>query len=118
MLAERSANALLSDDMELAIAPVHCVLAQKGSRILFADTGEIRVHVFDTPEGVVSASVASEKIHGQVSAESITAANSILRRLSDGVSKCKGDANLLIAQSKFRQGKEAALFVQPLTRAL
>ncbi len=38
-------------------------------------TGEVVLHVFDTPEGQISASITSDKLHVQISAETITAAS-------------------------------------------
>jgi hypothetical protein len=90
------------NDLDVVIAPIDGDLSYKSSQILFVDTGVIAVHMCDAPDGSVNATLSSEKIHGQLSAETITASSSIVHRLFENVEKCKNDATLLITQSNIR----------------
>jgi hypothetical protein len=74
----------------------------KNSQIVFADTGLVALHVCDSPDGVVNVTLSSEKLHAMMSAETITSASSIIKRLLESVDKCQKDANLLISQANIR----------------
>ena len=108
VVGERSENALLRNDFQVVLAPVMSDLFYKSSQILFVDTGNVALHICDTPDGAVNVSLSSEKLHAQLSSETITSASSIVRRLLENVDKCKQDANMLISQANIRMTYDTA----------
>lgn len=105
---ERSINAVLSMLVEVGLGPLKVDLYHKMSQIVFADVGDVKLSLSEDPKGKVLIDLSSEKVHAQVSAESISTASSIVHRLSENVDKCKNDANLVITQSKIRMTYDSA----------
>ncbi len=108
VVGDRSENALLHNDLEIIVAPIMSDLSYKSSQILFLDTGNIALHVCDSPDGAVNVKLTSEKLHAQLSSETIASASSIVRRLMENVGKCQQDANLLISQANIRLTYDSA----------